>query len=104
MSEYRLKTLCTEIFKRINNLNPSYVKDIFQLEVNNRPVRKQQQNNLIKVSARTATFGTKSLSLGPTIWNKLPEHIKCTENIIAFKQVIKLWDGEKCSCSVCNDT
>ena len=39
MSLYRLKSLCIEIFKTINNLNPIYMKDIFQLAISDRPVR-----------------------------------------------------------------
>ena len=55
-----LKSLCIEIFKTINNLNPIYMKDIFQLAISDRPVRQHHTHNLKKVSMRTTTFGTKS--------------------------------------------
>ena len=102
MSVYRLKSLCIEIFKTINNLNPIYMKDIFQLAITDRPVRQHNTHNLKKVSMRTTTFGTKSLtSLGPTIWNKLPAHLKSAENLVGFRKMIKNWNREKCSCKLC---
>ena len=94
--------LCIEIFKTINNLNPIYMKDIFQLAISDRPVRQHHTHNLKKVWMRTTTFGTKSLtSLGPIIWNKLPTHLKSAENIVGFRKMIKNWNGEKCLCKLC---
>ena len=102
MSVYRLKSLCIEIFKTINKLNPIYMKDIFQLAISDRPVRQHHTHNLKKVSMRTTTFGTKRLtSLGPTVWNKLPAHLKSAENIVCFRKMIKNWNGEKCLCKLC---
>ena len=46
MSGNRLMSLCTEIFKTINNLNPPYMENIFQLQSNDRPVRAQNMRNL----------------------------------------------------------
>ena len=102
MNIYRLKFLCTEIYKSINSLSPLYIKDIFQPNITNRPVRTQQQNNLKTPKANQITFGTNSLtSLGPKIWNSLPGHIKSSENLEHFKKVIRNWDGEKCTCNGC---
>ena len=36
-----LRTLCIEIFKTLNNLNPSFMKEIFSLRQTNRPVREK---------------------------------------------------------------
>ena len=45
---------------------------------------------------RTTTFGTKSLtSLGPTIWNKVPAHLKSGENIVGFRKMIKKLEWRK---------
>ena len=44
----------------------------------------------------------KSLKVyGPKVWNGLPFHIKTFENLIQFKSVIKNWNGNSCSCTVC---
>ena len=72
MSIYRLRSLCI-VFKTINDLNSSFMKDIFQLRINERPVRTQNTNNLTVEIRQTITFGTNIISyLGPKIWNSLP--------------------------------
>ena len=93
MSIYRLRSLCIEVFKTINELNPSFMKDIFQLRINGRPVRTQNINNLTVETRQTVTFGTNSISyLGPKIWNNLPYHLKCSESLVDFKRMIRKCD------------
>ena len=36
-----LRTLCIEIFKTLNNLNPSFMKEIFSLRQTNKPGREK---------------------------------------------------------------
>ena len=63
---------------------------IFLPESRTRPVRKQHINNLKTVSVKTSMFGLNSISsLGPKVWNKLPSHMKCNENLSDFKKIIK---------------
>ena len=103
MSIYRLRSLCIEVFKTITDLNPSFMKDIFQLRINGRPVRTQNINNLTVETRQTVTFGTNSIScLGPKIWNSLPYHLKCSESLVDFKRMIKKWNGSKCLCDECS--
>ena len=103
MNINRLRSLCIEIYKTINGLNPSFMKNIFRIKENNRPVRSNNANNLELKITKTITFGTNSLSsLGPKIWNSLPYHLKYSKNISTFKQMIKNWDGCKCQCDDCN--
>ena len=84
----RLRSLCIEVFKTINDLNPSFMKDIFQLRISGRPVRMQHRNNLTVKTRKTVTFGTNSISsLGPKIWNSLPPHLKCSESLVAFNPI-----------------
>ena len=48
------------------------------------------------------TFDYKSLhTFGRKIWNKLPSHIKSSENLKSFKEQIKNCDGTPCSCKIC---
>ena len=89
MSIYRLRSLCIEVFKTINDLNPFFMKDIFQLRINGRPVRTQNINNLTVETRQTVTFGTNGISyLGPKISNSLPYHLKCSESLVDFKRMI----------------
>ena len=70
---HRLKILCTEIYKTLQNLNPVYMKDIFQFRSNDRLARSQNIYNLKVPAVNSTRFGTNSLSsLGPKIWNNLP--------------------------------
>ena len=72
MNVKSMKILATEIFKTINNLNPSFIKDTFGSKVN----LKVPPNNLIVQRYNTTQYGTKShTTLGPHIWNNLPENI-----------------------------
>ena len=89
MDVKRKHKLCTEMYKTLNNLNPSFMKDIFKLRLSFRPVREQYILNLNIPKKRQATFGTKSLeSLGPKIWNNLPCHIKSAKNLNVLKNYI----------------
>ena len=67
----RLRNLATKIFKIANNLNPSFLKNIFTSKEN----AKVRPNNLVVKSHNSATYGDKSLmTLGPKIWTALPDY------------------------------
>ena len=103
MTVQRLRILCIEIYKTINNLNPSYMTNMFQLNESFRPVRDQHKFNLVVHRPNKVRFGSNSLrSLGPMIWNSLPLHIKGAKNLLVFKNLIKVWDGISCKCNVCS--
>ena len=60
------------------------MSNIFEVKSSDRPVRTQQNLNLKVVRANQVKFGEKNLRfLGPKIWNRLPPHIKYTENLTA---------------------
>ena len=77
-----LKLILTlEIFKTLNVLNPTYMQDLFyDQKIFPRP------NDIAVVGTITNTKGTKSFrSLGPQIWNFLPEHIKAQTSFTHFR-------------------
>ena len=55
----RLRFLCVEIYKTINNLDPSFMKQIFELGETNRNVREECQLNLNIPNNNQFTFGKK---------------------------------------------
>ena len=61
MNVKRLRALCIEIFKTLNNLNPSFMKEIFSLRQTNRPVWEKYKLNLDIPSYNQITFGRKAL-------------------------------------------
>ena len=102
MNLRRQRTLCKEIYKTLNKLNPSYMNDIFKIKNTDRLTPEKYKLNLEIAKLNQDTFGTKSLrSYGPKIWNTLPYHIKISDNLNSFKSIIKCWDGNHCTCRVC---
>ena len=101
MNVKRLRALCIEIFKTLNNLNPSFMKEIFSLRQTNRPVWEKYKLNLDIPSYNQVTFGRKALTFfGPKTWNSLPCHIKSAENLTSLETMIKFWKGETCTCKI----
>ena len=94
----RIKLLAIEIFKTINDINPSYMKEIFELNTRRDPDNKR----LIVQTQKSMKYGSYTLrSLGPRIWNKLPSNLRLCENLTTFKEQIKSWSGPICRCSGC---
>ena len=72
-------TLALEIFKTLNVLNPRCMQDLFCIHAGTYlgSSTPRRPSNIAVVGTITNTDGTKSLrSLGPHIWNSLPEYIK----------------------------
>ena len=58
---------------------------IFEVKSSDRPARSQQNLNLKVVRDNQVKSGEKSLRvLGPKIWDRLPPHIKNSENLSSF--------------------
>ena len=77
----RIKLLAIEIFKTINDINPSYMKEIFELNTRRDPDNKR----LIVQTQKSMKYGSYTLrSLGPRIWNKLPSNLRLCENLTTF--------------------
>ena len=92
----KLRNLCKEIFKSLNNLNPVFLKEIFYFKESNRPKLNLQIHKINQLR-----FSTKSIrGLGPKIWNTLPYHIKTFKNNDIFKKNIKNWTVVECKCLV----
>ena len=86
----RSRTLCVEIYKTLNNLNPSFMNNFFKLRINDREVREKYKSNLDILKWNLKTFGYKSLKvLGAKIWNNLLYHFKSSENLDTFKNLLK---------------
>ena len=78
------------------------MNEIFKLRKSSTAVRSNYKLNLDVPTVNQVSFGDKSLRYyGPKIWNSLPFHIKSSENLEAFKSIIKNWNGVSCKCKVC---
>ena len=61
MNLRRQRTLCIEIYKTLNKLNPGYMNDIFKLRNTDRLTREKYKLNLEIPKSYQVTFGTRSL-------------------------------------------
>ena len=93
MNVNRLRLLCIEIYKTINNLS---------LRETSRLIRKKYMLNLNMPVRNHITFRSKNLRVfGPKAWNYLPYHIKSSKNLESFKMIIKHWNVTRWNCKVC---
>ena len=66
MNLRQIRFLYIEIYKTTNSLNPDLMKNIFEMNANNRIVREKYKLNLNIPRTNQVTFGTNSLkSYGP---------------------------------------
>ena len=70
MDVRRLRTLCVEIYKTLNDLNPSFMNNIFRLKVNDREVRDKYKLNLVIPKWNQKTFAYKILKVLSVIYIK----------------------------------
>ena len=86
MNVNRLRNLCMEIFKTLNNINPAFMNEIPELRKTNRLVRNQHKLNIEVTVISQVTFRAKIIRyFGVEIWNSLPFYIKSSESLTTFK-------------------
>ena len=90
MTVQGLRYLCAEIYTTVNDLNPSYMKNVFKKPDTLRSKRLQHQNHLSVPRPNYYEIGTESLaSFEPKIWDSLPANIKAVEKFKVSKKLIK---------------
>ena len=100
MEVKRMRYLCLEIYKTLNNLSPNYMKDIFQVQQS--AYSSRRPHNILVPRVNQTKFGTRSIRCaGARIWNHLPDSIQSAENLRMFKTLIKTWQGPSCNCNYC---
>ena len=94
-----LQLLLIEVYKTIQNLNPSFMKEIF---VQKDMTYNLRNNLLMRIpKTRTSRHGIESLSfLGWGLWNNLPDEFKSIKTLESFKRQIKGWN-DSCNCRLC---
>ena len=75
---------------------------ISKVKENKRLVGEKYKLNLETPKWNQVSFGAKCLKVYElTFWKSLPFHTKTSKNLIQFKILIKNWNGNSCSCTVC---
>ena len=78
------------MYKCMNNLNPQYLNNIF--EINTTPYAMRDSIRLKLPKYDTVRFGHNSFRYyGSKIWNAIPTDIKGSETLLIFKKRITQW-------------
>ena len=94
-----LQKLMTEIYKSIKKLYPSYVWEFHERKELTYDLRTK---DLCKLPMAKQRCGSESPSFrGSLLWNTLGDKIKQSPTLTAFKNQIKSWTDEKCTCRLC---
>ena len=87
-----LQLLMTGVYKAVQNINPSFMKEIFEQKDITHNLRNKMPMRTPK--ARTSSYGLESLSfLGFKLWNNLPDDFKSIKTLASFKRQIKGWNN-----------
>ena len=102
MNVRRLRTLCVEIYKTLNDLNQIFMNNVLWWKINGREAPDKYKLNLDIPKWNQKTFDSKILKvLCAKIWNNLPYHVKSSANRDIFKNLLRNWDGSSCKCNLC---
>ena len=98
--ERNLQRLAIEMYKAKNNLSPIIVQDLFPRQNDVYDLRYKRTFETSKV--RTVHFGTETVRYrGPKIWELVPNDIKEATTLSDFKNKIKMWKPQGCTCRLC---
>ena len=94
-----MKGPATEIYKVLHGYCPAILNEVIVPYTCKYNFRKN--NSLERRRVNTVRYGTESLSfLGPKIWDIVPDYIKFSETMGAFKTKIKKWIPIECPCRI----
>ncbi len=97
----RIKTIAMEVFKSLHDLNPNFMKEMFNINELKYSLRDSNiiyQPKFDKVTYHKNTFKYYFAY----VCNLVPIEIKETADILSFKSLIMIWEGPKCQCNMCN--
>ncbi len=101
LSLQRMRCVSIEVFKCLNQINPSFMSNMFEVKKSMYNLRKSRM--LCLPTFNTVKYGKRSFSYnGCHLWNLLPDHIRLTTNLHQFKKLIKQWAGPTCVCKMCH--
>ena len=76
--------------KCLNGFAQKYLVDLLEVQESCRALRSNKKNRLKLPMTRTKTLGTRAFTYAaPAVWNSLPDKLKTTKCIKAFKILLK---------------
>ena len=95
-----IQKLAIEIYEVINSESPSIMKNVFPLT--NNPYNLGRKNPFHTYNVHSVHYGTETISyIGSKIWALVPENIKQSITLAEFKQRIRSWKPDGCTCIIC---
>ena len=96
-----LQKLMIEIYECTNYIGPAVLTEFFTTKDISYDLRIKNLLQIPKV--KTSSYGQSSLSFkGSILWNTLSDSIKSAQNFTGFNIMTRNWEGESCSCIICN--
>ena len=94
-----IQALTAEIYKTLNDLNPTLTKEVFCVKEHNIFTRKQ---NLTYPNPRTVSYGIETFGYKASqIWRNIPRDIQQIEDFFTFKKKITNYCENICNCNLC---
>ena len=89
-----------EIFKVKNDLSPPFMKELFSHKENYKGTR--SGDTFVRPHVDSVKKGDRSLrNFGPIVWNTmLPDNLKTCKSLDDFKNSIKSWRPDNCTCKL----
>ena len=85
-------------YKALNNLTPSYIRDLLTPYVPSRQLRLSSKDLLVIPRFNLKTNGARSFSVAaPALWNTLPSDIMNSSSVSVFKTKLKTFLFKKAS-------
>ena len=99
--ELNKQYLLIEVYKCLNNCNPSFLSNLFTSK--NVPYNLRTSNLLTLPKPNTITYGLKSITYrGSMSWNNLPDQLKLCTSFQKFKKKLKSQKVITCTCHLCS--
>ena len=95
-------SLAIELYKFFHGLSASTMKNIFHFNINI-PYNLRSRNELYSRNPKRVKYGQETISyLAPKIWSSVPNAIKSSKSLDAFKSKIRQWEPD-CPCRLCKN-
>ena len=77
-------------YKALNNLSPSYIRDLVDVYKPSRTLRSGNSLSLVVPRTKTVTYGNRLFrKAAPVLWNALPSSLREARTVVAFKRHLK---------------
>ncbi len=97
----RIKTIAMEFFTSLHDLNPNFMKEMFNIKELKYSL--MHSNIIYQPKFEKVAYGKNTFKYyGAHIWNLLSNEIKETVDNLSFKSLIMTWEGTKCPRNMCN--